>query len=386
MDLHRTAADHLARALQIHQLQGDGSGAQNGALRIQAGDNQASIMKLQIDAHAAVGDVKVTCERACELYGVNVSTGVYIFHGDDTVNDADALLQKLKVLHGFASWALDEDVPASRFLSLADIRPFLDEGRACARALTMLLASPQTARHHGCEGHAHGAVGSDAAAYATCAGDSSGGHGVAEGGACQASEGSSALSAEADGERLVMSGDLCQFHARAYGNTPTHMPRAAASGGVGGASAGGVDAITPVDEALQYYRAATEVAPTVADAHASLGEMLYEAAKGCGPGTVPGGGARAWLEQAIHAYDRALALHPTDTVSAYNAVCVVALLGDDIVGRVGAAALDRLVNTVVIAEKERAATDGGRVNVDGCVSRQQNIGLVDSISRNVWVG
>eukprot|EP00041_Stephanoeca_diplocostata_P000956 m.18058 g.18058 ORF g.18058 m.18058 type:complete len:576 (-) comp11374_c0_seq1:341-2068(-) len=346
LDLHRAAADHLTRALEIHQIQGDGSGAHNGALRVQAGDNQASIMKLQIEAHAAVVDVKASCERACELYGVNVSTGVYVFHGDDTVSDADALLQKLKVLHGFASWALDDDVPASRFLSLADIKPFLDEGRACARALSMLLPSTDSPGHH-----MHDPQDASGGHEACCGGAAAGGGEEHPG---------SALSTEADAERLVMSGDLCQFHARAYGNAPTRMPRH-----VGGAAADTDVAVTPIDEALGYYRAATQTAPTVADAHASLGEMLYEAAKGCVAGTVVGGDPRMLLEQAIHAYDRALALQPTDAVSAYNAVCVVALLGADVVERVGAAAVDRAVNATVIAEKARASAEGGRANVDG---------------------
>lgn len=299
------ALKHLNRAKEIHA---DATGGSVESITmLQIGDCHAGLMEhyLTNEDEPAMLAKEQLC-LACNAYGFEgelASVANTSEHG----LDFDLLLQKLRAIHRFVSWTLDdypsESIPAG--ISESDLLGFIAQAKACCKALVALADLDDS----GCGGHGDGGKSNIAASVdeklamlkLQIGRSESAARARARNTLGSANAVGGEIQEEVACELLMMSGDIYDFAALLDEENALELRL----------------------EAITALRIAAMLCPKDPDVQSSLGEQLFEIGK-----LQDDGIKEKSLMKAAEMYEKALALTAPnmDAVSTYNLLCIRILL------------------------------------------------------------
>ena len=270
-------------------------------------------------------------------------------------SDFDLLQQKLRAIHRFVSWALEEyadDASVPVGVSEAELLGLVTQAVACSKALVALsgMSSSSASASGGGSGGSVATDGNPASIsdekMAMLKQQIGRSESAARSRARNMGGGGSGGEAQEEVvcELLMMSGDIYDFAAL--------LDEA--------------NAVASRTEAIKALRIAAALCPEDADVQSSLGEQLFETGK---LEQSDSSKAAASFTEAAAVYEKALALAApdVDAVSSYNLLCIALLLhngggggggGDAGSGDAGDAGVEKL-NVLLEAAAAAAAADGG---------------------------
>ena len=261
---------------------------------------------------------------AGKAYGVE-DASVSSIYATEPGTDYNFLLQKMKCIHGFASWALEHfpEEPLPAVITAPELLEYIAQAKVCSKAILALSGGGGGSGGDGEGGGGGGAAAADVAADAELVlVDSARLHG-----------------GDSDGI-VTMSADIYQFAGQLIDDDAA--------------------AIASLAEGIVLLEQAATRHPDSADIHSSLAELYFDTGKV----QTGSAAAKAALTAAAALYEKALDLE-VDAVSAYNLACIHALLCNHVGGGDGDGGGERETSILRVQAAIEAAAAAAAAEKDG---------------------